>query len=298
MHLKNPIASKSQWSIACSAALYGTVTVGGEFFRQLGLSLYEVSLYPLAITFLIVFPFSMKKYATRREMLPFFVSYGFIGALVQLLQFGGIVLGVPIATVSFLLYMQPIWTTLLGKLLLRERITLHKGLAVVLATCGVLVLIQGEGVRGDVSGIFSAILGGVFLALWVIWGRKSGLRRQHYLTATAGWSGSSSAWLLVLWPLFFVMTRNPAMSRLSLSFPLRYWIFLTVFAVVAGVLPSLLFFRGLQTVPASTAGIILLLEPVTASLMAALFFKQPLGLHTVSGGSLILLSNFLLLGEA
>ena len=31
--------------------------------------------------------------------------------------------------------------------------------------------------------------------------------------------------------------------------------------------------------------------------MAALFFRQPLGLHTLAGGFLILLSNFLLARE-
>ena len=301
-----PSRTRSQALIAASAVLFGTVTVGGSFFHQSGFSLYEIALYPLILTFLFLLPVQVRggRYALPREMLPFFAVYGLIGALAELAQFGGIVLGVPVATVSLLLYTQPIWTSLLGKLLLQERITGRKRLAVVLAFAGAVVLIRGElGIGGDVRdvrdvrGIAAAALGGVFVALWVIWGRKSGIHQQHSVTTTLGWSAFSSAWLIVLWPVFFALTRDRALSRLSLSFDLKYGSFFAVFALIAGVLPSLLLFRGLQTIPASTAGILLLLEPVSASLLAALFFRQSLGVHTLAGGFLILLSNLLLAGE-
>src|SRR3954467_40819 len=175
-------AWRSQALIAGAAVLFGTVTVGGSFFHQSGFSLYEIALYPLILTFLMLLPVlgRGRKYSLRKEMLPFFAVYGLIGALAELAQFGGIVLGVPVATVSLLLYTQPIWTSLLGKLLLQERITWRKTLAVILAFCGAVVLIQGElGIGGDVRGIAAATLGGVFVALWVIWGRKSGIHQQH-----------------------------------------------------------------------------------------------------------------------
>jgi drug/metabolite transporter, DME family len=279
--------------IACSAVLYGTVTVGGSFFHRAGFS--------LILTFLILLPVLARgeRYAVRKEKLPLFAVYGLIGALAELSQFGGVVLGVPVAAVSLLLYTQPLWTSLLGRWLLEERITARKALAISLAFCGALVLIRGETrLGGDVRGIISAALGGVFVALWVIWGRKSGLHDQHPVTTTLGWAGFSAAWLIVLWPLFFVLTRGLPLARLSLDFPFRYWLLLAAFALIAGVLPSLLLFRGLRTVPASTAGIILLLEPVSASLLAALWFRQPLGWHILSGGLLILLSNLLLPAEA
>jgi len=301
--LQRTAAWRSRGLIAASAVLFGTVTVGGSFFHRSGLSLYEIALYPLILTFLMLLPVLVRggRYVPRREMVPFFAVYGLIGALAELAQFGGIVLGVPVATVALLLYTQPIWTSLLGKLLLQERITGRKALAVALAFGGAVVLIRGElgtggGVR-DVRGIAGATLGGVFVALWVVWGRKSGIHRQHSVTTTLGWSGFSAAWLIVLWPVFFAITRDRALSRLSLSFEGKDWLLLAVFALIEGVLPMLLLFRGLQTVPASTAGILLLLEPVSASLMAALFFRQPLGLHTLAGGFLILLSNSLVAGE-
>src|SRR5436305_7216100 len=185
--LQRTTAWRSQALIAVAAVLFGTVTVGGSFFHQSGFSLYEIALYPLILTFLMLLPVLVRggRYSLRREMLPFFAVYGLIGALAELAQFGGIVLGVPVATVSLLLYTQPIWTSLLGKLLLQERITWRKRLAVVLAFGGAVVLIRGElGIGGDMRGIAAATLGGVFVALWVIWGRKSGIHQQHSVTTT------------------------------------------------------------------------------------------------------------------
>jgi len=291
---------RARWLVACAAALFGTVTVGGSFLYRTGFSLYEISLYPLILTCLMLFPaFLRQKYAIRKQMLPFFVVYGLIGALVQLSQFGGVILGVPIATVSLFLYTQPIWTSLLGKLLLGETLNLRKLLAVALGILGSFVLIQeGSDAPANIRGILSAILGGLFLALWVIWGRKCGLQNYHYITTTAGWSAFSSVWLALLWPLFSLVIHNDKITRLSLNFPIRHWLLLAAFALIAGLIPSLLTFRGLQTVSASTAGIILLLEPLSAGTMAALLFHQPLGLHIFVAAALILLSNLLFLWEA
>src|SRR5436309_11603342 len=108
-----PSRTRSQALIAASAVLFGTVTVGGSFFHRSGLSLYEIALYPLILTFLMLLPVLVRggRYVPRREMVPFFAVYGLIGALAELAQFGGIVLGVPVATVALLLYTQPIWTS-------------------------------------------------------------------------------------------------------------------------------------------------------------------------------------------
>ncbi|HEX4963950.1 MAG TPA: EamA family transporter [Thermoanaerobaculia bacterium] len=289
-------AWRSRALIAASAVLFGTVTVGGSFFHQAGFSLYEIALYPLVLTFLLLLPALAwrRGHGVPRERLPFFAVYGLIGALAELAQFGGIVLGVPVATVALLLYTQPMWTSLLGRVLLAERITRRKVLAVALAFGGATVLIAGERTAGgDLRGIAAAALGGVFVALWVIWGRKSGIHQEHPVTTTAGWAGFSAAWLIVLWPVFRAVSPGAGFSRLSLSFDARYWLWLAAFALIAGVLPSLLLFRGLRRVSASTAGILLLLEPVSASLLAALLFRQPLGGHTVAGGVLILVANLL-----
>ncbi len=190
---------KELWFIIIAAILFGTITVGGNFFANLGLSLYEISLYPMIFMslFFLIIILVRRQYLIKKEMLLFFITYGLIGALTLLAQFGGIILGVPVAIVALLLYSQPIWTTIFGKMILNEKVTVTKILAVVIALAGVLILIRSWNIEraGSSTGIIFATLGGIFLSLWVIWGRKSAINKQHYITTTAGWAIFSAFWL-------------------------------------------------------------------------------------------------------
>lgn len=291
----------SRGLIAGAATLYGSVTVGGKLLYGMGFSLYEISLYPLVLTCAILAPWerSLGRVAVPRGALPRFVAYwligGLIGALLQLSQFGGIVLGVPVATVALLLYTEPVWAIVLGRVLLLEPVTNRKLIALAATLCGMVVLVKGETVAGvSLPGLVCAALGGVFLALWVVWGRKSGLRSGDYLGTTVAWSEASALWLLLLLGALLLTHEGGAWHSLSWNHPWRGWLALGGFTVVAGILPDLLFFRGLRVVTASTAGIILLFEPVSAGLLAVLMFREPLRLHVVVGGVIILLANFLL----
>ncbi len=49
-----------------------------------------------------------------------------------------------------------------------------------------------------------------------------------------------------------------------------------------------LFFRGLQTVPGAIAGIVTLLEPVTATVLATALLGERLPLGALAGGALVL----------
>ncbi|HUV13378.1 MAG TPA: EamA family transporter, partial [Acidobacteriota bacterium] len=128
--------------LALGAVFYGFITVGGRLLANLGFSLIEISLYPLAgvtLILLIARP-ALLQQLLRRDRVGFFLVYGAIGALLQITQYGGIVLGVPVSLVAMLLYLQPIWTMLLGRLFLGEQFSAAKVLALVLALIGSVVL--------------------------------------------------------------------------------------------------------------------------------------------------------------
>lgn len=63
---------------------------------------------------------------------------------------------------------------------------------------------------------------------------------------------------------------------------------LAVGAVLCGVVASILFYRGLQTIGAQAAGALTYLEPVTAAAVGALAFAEPLSRGAWAGGALVL----------
>jgi drug/metabolite transporter (DMT)-like permease len=292
---------REYWLVAIAAILYGTITVGAQFFVNLGLSLYEISVYPLLFISLVLLPFLLfkRQYMITKEMIIFFLIYGLIGALLTITQAGGIVVGVPVAVVALLLYTQPIWTTILGRFMINEQITPRKIIAVFFALAGVILLLKPWDVElvGAPIGIISALLGGVFLSLWIIWGRKSNINKQHPITAIAGWMGFAVIWLLLLWPVVSLIIPETDITRLSVNFPLEYWIYLAIYGLLARLIPFTLFYRGVQRIQASIAGVIMLLEPVGATIMAAILFIQPIEFNILSGGVLILFSNYIIQKE-
>jgi drug/metabolite transporter (DMT)-like permease len=233
----NKIDPKHIFFIIAASTLYGLITVGGQYFHNVGFSLYEISclIFFLAIS-LIPFLIFKKEYRVPREQITFFIIFGFIGAGLQIGQFAGIVLGVPVAIVALLLYSQPIWTSVFGRLFLNETITTRKILALLFALTGILVLVNPFGIQNKFSaaGLLAALGAGVFFSLWVIWGRKSGLKNQHFVTSAFGYSFFTSLWLLLLYPLAAFLWDEPKFVRLDPGSYLQFWWVVAGFTIFAG----------------------------------------------------------------
>lgn len=291
---------REYWYLITAGILYGIIAPGGQLLLDRGLSLYEVSFYRSLLVFVILLPVVLirpGRFMLNRDKIPFYALYGLIGGLLELFLFTGIALGVPVALTVLLLYTQPIWTIFIGRLVLGERLTGVKLLSALLGLAGLVVLLQSweAGSAGSLYGIAAALAAGVLLSLWVILGKRSAMLDQHYITTTFGWSGFASVWLLLLLPVMDLLVVDKGLLRLSLGLSPADWAYLTAFAVLGGALPHLLFYRSLDRLSASVAGIILLLEPVSATIIAWAFFSQKIGLYILIGGAFILLSNYLII---
>lgn len=153
--------------VIVAATLYGTITAGGQFFVNLGLSLFEIAIYRTLFTILILLPVVLirREYLIKKDMVFFFCVYGLIGGLLELTMFGGIALGVHVAIVALLLYTQPLWTIIFGRLLLREKITPTKLIAIAIAMSGIILLVKPWGIENvkSLTGILISLVSGVFL---------------------------------------------------------------------------------------------------------------------------------------
>jgi DME family drug/metabolite transporter len=284
--------------VVIAGILSGLIVFGVQIFANLGLSLYQISVFH-AIFMLILLPFVLfkKECRIKRGMLKFFLIFGFLSSLTNFTEFGPIILGVPVAVVILLLYTQPLWTTILGRILLKEEITRNKILAVLLVLAGITILVNPftESFTLNIIGISLALMGGVLFSTWVIFGRVSGIKRYHPITTQFGRYVFMLIFLLMSYPIITLFIKDASIINLSVSLPAEIWLYLLLFTVFAITIPHLLYFQGAKRIPASDAGIILLLEPVSASVLAMLFLQQPITLNILFGGALILISNYLVL---
>ncbi|MGH7391459.1 MAG: DMT family transporter [Candidatus Rokuibacteriota bacterium] len=175
----------------------------------------------------------------------------------------------------------PLMIAGLAALLLGERVTGRVAVALVLGVAGTAVLVAGP-IEGPpparfAAGVLLALAAGLAYALYAVV-TKASLARSAPLPLTAVTFAVAAAFLLPA----LAWTERP-LTQVALGWP---WLLYLGAVTTAGAYA--LYTAGLRTVPASVAGIVTLLEPLTATLLAVLLFGERLGLIGAIGAALLL----------
>jgi len=91
---------------------------------------------------------------------------------------------------------------------------------------------------------------------------------------------------------------DPIYTNLSFNLSGTIWLYILGFAIFANIIPHLFYYAGTLKVQSSIAGIILLLEPVSATLLAAIFLGQMLTWNIFIGGIFVLTANWIILRKS
>jgi drug/metabolite transporter (DMT)-like permease len=287
--------------VVIAGILSGGIVSGGAFLASLGLSLYQIAVFPFIFSLIFLGPFIVYKrdFLQKKGELLHFAVFGLIGLPLVLSEFGPVVLGIPVALSVLLLYTQPIWNVILSRLYLREKITKTKIAALGCAISGLLVMVNPFNIHqvGNPWGIALGLFGGITFAGWIIFGRISGEKDIRPATTQFYQAFFVFIFLLLAYPLILIFVKDPKLVDLSLNIPWTIWVYLAFYELPFFIIAHLFLFEGQKRVSASTSGVILLIEPVAAALIAAVFLKQPITTGIFIGGIFILLANYLVIKE-
>jgi len=282
--------------VIITGIISGAIVVAGQVFSTNGLSLFELAVFPYVFTLIFLGPFLFKKkYRFKKENLPLFLFYGFASALIIFGQFGAVILKVPVPVVALLLYTQPFWTIIFSRIFFKEMIHRESIIACVLVLIGVIFLTKPWEVNVNWVGLAVAFLGGVGLSLWVIAGSRSSKLGIPPVTSKYAEALFTFPFVFLAFPIIGLFVSDPAIVAFRFSWPWQMWAGLIVFNLVTQIFSHLCYLKGTQKVPTVDAGIILLLEPVSAAVIAAVFLHQPITANMVLGGTLIVLANYLVI---
>jgi probable blue pigment (indigoidine) exporter len=178
-------------------------------------------------------------------------------------------------------YTLPIWTALLARPLLGERLTFARGLGMTLGLSGVilLVLVQPEG------GSWAKLLGAAFaLSGSVLFGLGAVLSKRTPLLMPPVAAVSWQIGLGTVPLLLGMLVERPTLAAIDV----RGWLGLAASGVLAVGIGYIAWFAALQRLPASLAAIGSLLVPVVGVLASAAALGEPLGLRECSALALTL----------
>lgn len=186
-----------------------------------------------------------------------------------------------VATAITVQYTAPVWVYGYMVAMGKDRASWMRSLAVLLAFlgCGLVALTGPEAqIRVSVVGIVAA-LGAAF-------------SYSFYNVIGADLLKSASRWLVLFYTLLsasvFWLIVNPPWSVAARHYSGREWLFLFGFAMVSMLLPLVLYLGGLHLLDPTSAIVTSCLEPVFASLLAAMFISEKLSVWQTVGIALVL----------
>jgi drug/metabolite transporter, DME family len=183
-----------------------------------------------------------------------------------------------IANATFLFAATPLFTAILGRLLLAEAVKPATWMAIVLAGLGILLMVREGLAIGTLAGNLSALgsaLGFALFTLTLRWGRQADMM-------PAGVLGSLFAMLTAL--IVLVFRGEPIVVPLDD----------TVIALAMGValvgIGTVLFTLGSRVVPAAELSILALVEVLLAPIWVWLFLNETASQATFVGGGIVLVA--------
>ena len=279
-------AGSGFWLVALAGTIWGTAGITTQMIYNLAeTNAISLSFFRLGIAAPILFLACWRLlgrgmfHIARRDLLLMM----FIGILTALDQLAYVVaisyIGVAVATLVAICA-APVLVTVISALLTRERLRRRGILALLCALVGTALLTgfqaSVESTHNLVLGVLVAFSVALGYAAIIICGRFLA-GRCHPLQITSIGFGTGAALLLG-------MALATGFVRV---YPPQGWLLLLYLGAVPTALGYGLFLAGVRFTPAPIASILVLMEPLTATILAALLFHEQLGPFGIFGALLL-----------
>ena len=191
---------------------------------------------------------------------------------------------IPVAVTSILLYLYPVFVTILAWMFLRERLSRLKLAALALALGGCVLTLGAPQVGGDWLGIGLGIAAAVLYSIYIVLGARF----------QAGIPSAVAAFYVMASAGAIFVTIGLATGQLNLQIEREAYAAIVGLALVCTVVALYLFLVGVKRIGPSQASIVSTVEPVGTAVLGAVLLGESLGGLQVAGGALVLLAVLLL----
>ena len=182
--------------------------------------------------------------------------------------------------VALLLYLYPVFVTLLAAMFLKEPLTRTTLAALVLCSLGAGLTVGGG--EGSALGIALGVSSAVIYSIYIVVGARL-TRGVDSLASTTIICAASGL-------VYIVMSTIRVKSGTPIAFPgdAMGWAATIAIALVSTVAAILTFFAGLQRLGAARASMLSTIEPVVTVVLAAAVLGEHIAMSQAIGGALIL----------
>src|SRR5512133_2700175 len=228
--------------IAISAASFGTLAIFGRLLYADGLDTFTLLFlrFSFAACIMALILIIRRETLPRGNILLQLVGMGALGYAGQAFSFLSAIKYASAGLVALLLYLYPMFVFILSVIVLREKVTWLKVVALILALTGTALTVDPAG--GQLTGILLAILSAVIYSIYIIVGTNV---MKHVSAVQSSFVIFASA--AVVYGLITAVT-GAHFPRTSLG-----WLGVAGIVLVATVIPVATFLAGLERIGPTNA---------------------------------------------
>ena len=214
-------------------------------------------------------------------MLATAIGLGAVGYAAQASLYFSALQRMDASLLSLILYTYPVLVTVAAVLLGRDRLTTGRCAALIVASCGtLLVLVGASGLSFHPLGPLLAFGAAITYTVYILVADTVVHGLPPVVLSTLVMTGAAVT----------IGIRATFTGGVDLDFGLPGWFWLACIAVLSTVVAMLTFFAGLRRTGPSTAAILSTFEPVVTTALAALTLGESLSPVQLAGGALVLSS--------
>lgn len=234
---------------------------------------------------------------TNRRELAFLAVFGICGvAFVQLFYFAAIE-RLEIGISLLIQYTAPLLVALWARFVFKEHVRRRVWAALALALVGLTVMVDvWGGVPLNTAGVVLSFISACTFAAYLLLAEHAVGRRDPVSLLVYGFFFASLFWAVVQpwwgFPSDEVAETVSLLGNLAGS-ELPAWLLMLVIVVLGTIVPFILMVGSLQHLPATTVGMVAMLEPVLGALVAYLWLGETLAAQQLAGGAIVLAAIFL-----
>ncbi len=275
------------FQVLLAGACFGFLGVFGKLAFQSGIDVGELlTLRFLVATalleiYLLLFHRSWLWLPLKQLLTSFLL--GFFGYAVFSTFYFEAIKGITVGLAALLLFTFPLFVNIGSVIFLKERLTLIRSFSLLTASTGLVLLVWGDWAIQKFSAVAFGLGAAVTYACYVL---VSGQLQKNVRPLT------SSLYVMFGATLGLFLYHQPSLTAVATWTAEKFLILLGI-AVVCTIAPLTLFLAGLQKMSSSRASLLVMIEPVVATIAGALFFRESLSLQQSIGAGLVLSALFL-----
>lgn len=263
--------------VACSAAAFGTLAIFARYAYADGMNAETILFLRFFLAALCTGALLLlrREGAPRGRTLWWLMGMGAVGYVGQSFLYLNALNYASAGLVALLLYLYPIFVTVLSARFYHERITPRKMAALALAFTGTALTVGPA--SGQWMGIVMAVGAALIYSIYIIVGARVMQQESALQSSTIIFASAAAVFA------------GMALARgVQLPASRAGWAAMVGLVVIATIIPAATFLAGLKRIHPATAAMLSALEPVVTVVLAAVLLGEHLQPVTLVGGALIL----------